>query len=231
MISVCIAVYNGQKFLEAQVRSILPQLSAEDEIVVSDDCSTDSSLPILKEMGDARIRIIGNTERLGPIYNAERALRAARGNLIFLSDQDDVWLPGKADTCMDALEDADLVLHDAFILHDGIRLPETLFQRRCARPGLLHNLYRNGYTGCCMAFRRAVLDTVLPFPPALPMHDQWLGLIAEKKYRVQFIDSALIEYREHSANYTATASGSNNGLLTRLRWRVSILLALRKRLR
>lgn len=231
MISVCIAVYNGEKFLEAQVNSILPQLSAEDEIVVSDDCSTDSSLSILKAMGDARIRIIGNTERLGPIYNAERALRAARGNLIFLSDQDDVWLPGKADTCMDALEDADLVLHDAFILHGGARLPETLFQRRSARPGLLHNLYRNGYTGCCMAFRRAVLDTALPFPPALPMHDQWIGLVAEQKYRVQFLDAALIEYREHSSNYTATASGSKNGFFTRLRWRASIWLALRKRLR
>lgn len=230
MISVCIAVYNGQKFLEAQVRSILPQLSADDEIVVSDDCSTDSSLNVLKNIGDARIRIIENTERLGPIYNVERALRVARGEMVFLSDQDDVWLPGKADTCMSALEDSDLVLHDAYVLRGGTRLPETLFQRRGVRPGLLHNLYKNGYTGCCMAFSHAVLDTALPFPPALPMHDQWLGLVAEKKYRVQFLDTALIEYREHDANYTATASGSKNGFLTRLRWRFSILLALRKRL-
>ncbi len=223
MISVCMALYNGEKFLRKQAESVLCELSAEDELVVSDDLSTDGSLTLLRSFGDARLRILENSRRLGPVYNAARALQAARGDFIFLCDQDDVWLPGKVKACMQALASADLVLHDACILNGGKRETETLFQKRKVRRGLWQNILRNSYTGCCMAFRRPVLERALPFPPKLPMHDQWIGLLAEKEFRVEFLPEPLIEYRIHGGNFTQMLSGSRHSFRKKLLWRLGLI--------
>lgn len=226
MISVCMALYNGQAFLRTQVQSVLSQLSLEDELVVSDDGSTDDSLLLLESFKDPRIRILRNKTQLGPIYNAERALIASRGDILFLCDQDDVWFLNKVTECCHALESADLVLHDACIMQNGVPLQNTLFQRRQCRAGFWRNLWKNNYTGCCMAFRRCVLDVVIPFPANLPMHDQWIGLIAERKFRVHFLKKVLMEYRVHDHNFTSTAMGSHHGLLRRFNWRWSLWKAL-----
>ena len=89
MISVCMATYNGEKYLREQVGSILTQLGENDELVVSDDGSTDSTIDILKSYNDPRIKIFINTGRHGVNSNFENALRHADGDYIFLSDQDD----------------------------------------------------------------------------------------------------------------------------------------------
>src|SRR5574344_164358 len=115
MISVCMAVYNGEKYLREQIESILKQLSPEDELVVSDDASTDASIEIIERIKDSRLIILKNENRLGPIYNFERALVHCRGDLIFLSDQDDLWLTGKVNACVQKLKEYDLILHDAFV--------------------------------------------------------------------------------------------------------------------
>ena len=99
MISVCIATYNGAEYLREQVESILSQLEEEDEIVVSDDSSTDTTIEILQSFGDRRIKIFKNPAK-GFVRNFENALRQAQGDFIFLSDQDDVWLPNKVAVCM-----------------------------------------------------------------------------------------------------------------------------------
>src|SRR5690554_1480606 len=96
MISVCIPTYNGEKYLVEQIQSILTQLGESDEIIVSDDLSTDSSIDILQNLQDSRIRILRNSKNLGPIYNLERALAEAKGDFVFLSDQDDIWEIGRA---------------------------------------------------------------------------------------------------------------------------------------
>ena len=91
MISVCIATYNGSKYIKEQIDSILPQLDECDEIIVSDDSSTDNTLSILKSYHDRRIIIFTNQKFNSPIYNFENALKHAKGDIIFLSDQDDIW--------------------------------------------------------------------------------------------------------------------------------------------
>jgi glycosyltransferase involved in cell wall biosynthesis len=115
MISVCMAVYNGEKYLQEQIESILKQLSPEDELVLSDDASTDASIEIIERIKDSRLILLKNEKRLGPIYNFERALVHCRGDLIFLSDQDDLWLTGKVNACVQKLKEYDLILHDAFV--------------------------------------------------------------------------------------------------------------------
>ena len=97
MISVCIATYNGEPFIAAQLESIIAQLSPEDEIIISDDGSTDRTLEVVQALDFPCVRILHHEGEHGYVSNFENALRAARGDVIFLSDQDDLWKPGKVE--------------------------------------------------------------------------------------------------------------------------------------
>lgn len=222
MISVCMATYNGAAYIEEQVVSILDQLPEDGELVIADDGSTDNTLKILADFGDPRIRILETSDHLGPTYNLERALREAKGEFIFLADQDDRWLPGKVDSVMHLLKRSSLVLHDAYLLKpagDTWARRGLVFRHRPPVHGVIRNWWKNSFTGCCMAFRREVLIRSLPFPANLPMHDQWLGLVAEKYYSVTFLKEALIEYRIHGKNATHLVDGNSNSFFKKIKWR------------
>ncbi len=229
MISVCMATYNGGKFIGEQLESILSQLPSDAEIVIADDCSTDDTLAVVKSIGDARLRVLPAEKHLGVIYNYERALLASKGEIIFLADQDDIWLPGKVEKVLAALSEADLVTHDAWMLRPSdasswIRAGK-LSDIRAYRSGVVANWWKNTFTGCCMAFRRNILDKALPFPKNLPMHDQWLGVVAEKNFKVKSMDEPLVEYRQHSTNATHIGN-SPAGMLQKIKWRVNLLKAI-----
>jgi len=91
------AVYNGASFLRPQLESILEQLRADDELVVVDDASQDETAAILARTDDARLRLHRNERNLGVLATFEKALRLARGEIVFLSDHDDLWLAGKVE--------------------------------------------------------------------------------------------------------------------------------------
>lgn len=231
MISVCMATYNGGKFIREQLESILSQLPTDAEVIVADDGSTDDTFAIVNSFGDGRIRVLPAEKHLGVIYNYERALQASKGEFIFLADQDDIWLPGKVEKVLAALKDADLVIHDAWMLrptkssespwvHTG-----KLSEIRPYTKGVFANWWKNSFTGCCMAFRRSILDRALPFPRNLPMHDQWLGLVAEKFFRVSYVTEPLIEYRQHSGNATHIGR-SPAGVFQKTKWRFDLARAI-----
>ena len=206
MISVCMTSFNGESFIRPQIDSILEQLGPDDELIISDDGSTDSTLDIISSYGDPRIKLLHNNERHGVNGNFENALRNASGDYIFLADQDDVWLPGKVEKCVDALQNADCIIHNAYLAdgelnHDG----QTFFESVNAKKGLIHNWIHNGYLGCAMAFRKEVLDLALPIPQHSTMyHDVWIGNIAAAKYRVDFIDFIGILVRRHENSTSIT---------------------------
>lgn len=220
-ISVCMPLYNGEAFLEAQLRSILSQLDESDEVIVSDDGSTDRSRQIIADLADARIRIITGPGRGNPTYNVENALKAALGNYIFLADQDDVWLPGKVARMLAALKQADLVLHDCSVVDAELNmLAPSFFALHGTKPGFWANWWRNHFLGCCMAFRKEVLHKALPFPQPLPMHDSWLGLVASAWFTVALVHEPLLRYRRHGANASTTSAASGSSLWQKLvhRW-------------
>ena len=224
MISVCMATYNGERFIREQLESILSQLPADAEIVIADDGSTDDTLSVVSSLNDSRIRVLSAENHLGVIYNFERTLHSAKGDIIFLADQDDVWLPGKVEKVLEKLKTCDLVMHDAYMSCDGVR-GRRLSEIRPYGAGVMRNWWKNGFTGCCMAFRKNVLEKALPFPKNLPMHDQWLGLIAEKYFKVGYLPELLIDYRQHSANATHIEK-SPAGLIQKIKWRLDLLKAL-----
>lgn len=230
--SVAMATYNGMPYIEQQVASILPQLSDRDELVVSDDGSTDGTRVWLEELAekDARVRVLSGPH-CGVVRNFECALSACRGDLIFLADQDDVWAENKLERVTERFENPDtlLVLHDATVTDAELQpTADSFFELRGTRHGYLANLLKNGFVGCCMAFRRELLYTALPFPDKLPMHDQWLGLLAEKKTKngVEMLAEPLLYYRRHEGTATEMKHGSPRTMLKNRRrmWR-----ALRKR--
>lgn len=204
-ISVCLATYNGQQDVEKQVRSILPQLGVSDEIIVSDDGSTDKTINILKDLKDSRIRIVQNQLRKGPVGNFENALRESKGEVIFLCDQDDIWFDEKISKHLEEHMVNDLVISDAIVVDESQNvIYSSFFSQRKSKKGLLNNLLRNSYIGCCTSFNRKILDKALPFPSDIHMHDWWIGLIAEVSGKVTFLNEPLMYYRRHSNNASVT---------------------------
>jgi glycosyltransferase involved in cell wall biosynthesis len=217
------ATKNGSKYVREQVESILGQLSTADEIVISDDASTDDTLKILHACQDGRIRILQNETPLGISKNFEQAMRAARGKFIFLSDQDDVWAPHKIETMSKQMEHYALVVCDCRIVDDSMLTKfKSFFKSNNSQRGLIRNILRNSYVGCCMSFRRDVLADVLPFPSDT-MHDLWIGLVCELRHSVKFIPDQLVLHRRHAANASTTGRKSQRGLLSRLSYRYRII--------
>lgn len=222
MISVCVATYNASRYIREQINSVLIQLNADDEIVVSDDESSDDTLAILDSINDHRIKILSRNGNLGVIKNFERALYVAKGEVIFLCDQDDVWLPNKVSTCLNYLDSNLLVVTDCIVVDAELKcLHKSFFALRNSRKGFIHNLYRNSYIGCCMAFKRELLSYALPIPSKVAMHDIWLGMVAEKYGRVTFLPTPLLLYRRHSEN--ASPLKSRYGMFKKIHFRVMLI--------
>ena len=222
-ISVCMATFNGGKFIREQVMSILPQLGEDDEIIVSDDGSSDETINILNSFQDRRIKVIANKGRHGIVPNFENALKNSCGDYIFFSDQDDIWNINKVNTCILALKDADLVVHNSRILFERNCSKELdFFQWRHSGPGYWKNLYKNTFVGSCMAFRKEVKGYALPFPKHILWHDMWIGLITEKHGVTKFINDQLLYYRRHDGNASTTCSSSSFSRWTQLKYRIQM---------
>ena len=206
MRSVAMATYQGMPYIRQQLRSILLQLSSEDEIVISDNGSTDGTVEYLQSEAqmDSRIRLFSVPAPQGVLPNFQNALQQCRGEVIFLSDQDDIWKPGKMDRISSLFTsnpgllaiqgDAELIDED-----NRITAPSFYALRKCG-PGVWKNFRKNTWQGCSMAVRRKLLEAVLPFPKRIPMHDMWIGLLAELAGEVQFLPEVLTSYRRHADN-------------------------------
>jgi len=216
------AVKNGAQFIREQIDSILPQLGEQDELIISDDHSTDASIDIIRSYRDPRIQLHFNSHS-GIISNFENCLHFSRGEYIFLCDQDDVWHPEKVTSMLAYLKEYDLIVSDCFITNEQGNQPVSFFKINRSGGGLARNLMRNSYMGCCMAFRKDVLQKALPFPNQIPMHDLWIGLIAERYFRVHFIPEQLVYHRRHNKNASTTTGSSSNGLVQKLGFRYQLI--------
>ena len=226
-ISVCIATYNGEKYIYEQIDSILPQLGKEDEIVISDDSSTDKTIEIIESFNDERIILLKEQTFNSHVYNFEHSLKQAKGEYIFLADQDDIWLPNKVTHMITLLETYDLVLSDAQMVNEKKEpLHDSFFKFNYSRKGFFKNLYKNSYLGCCMAFNRTLLNIALPFPKDINMHDWWIGLNAELYCSINFNEQKLIQYRRHPQAITPQNKQSTNSLFQKITFRLIMLKGL-----
>ncbi len=228
-ISVALAAYKGEDFIGEQLSSILTQLSDTDEVIVSDDFPQGKTKEVVMNIAesDGRIKYIEGPGK-GLIMNFENAIKNCTGDYIFLADQDDVWLPDKVEKVTEQFEKgADLVLHNAMVTDGNLKITDTsFFTSHGTKTGYLNNILKNSYMGCCMAFKAELKEKILPFPKNLPMHDQWIGLLAEKTGKVSLVEKPLILYRRHGSNMT----GGKTSFKQKIMWRLSIAQEIRKRL-
>jgi len=211
-VSVCLATYNGEKFVGEQIASILQQIGQNDEVIVSDDGSTDKTLEIIRNINDSRIKILINKGEKGYTPNFQNALKESNGDIIFISDQDDVWLPGKYDDVLDNLKTNDLVVTNSIVTDEFLNVTNpSFFSIYDSGTGVFKNIICSTYYGCCMAFNKRVLNYSMPFPKNKDVAiDLWLGLVAEVVGKVKFLEQPYLLYRRSSN--TVTQLGS---LLTR----------------
>ena len=119
MISVCMATFNGEKYIKEQIESILSQISLSDELVISDDKSTDNTLDIIRDFNDPRIKLYIHEKDHGFVRNFENALTKSNGDIIFLSDQDDIWMPDKVNTTLRVLGNCDFTFSDCVTINEN----------------------------------------------------------------------------------------------------------------
>ena len=203
MISVCMASYNGEKYIKDQIKSILKQLGEKDELIISDDASTDHTQEIIREINDDRIKVVINKGQHGYTGNFYNALKFAKGDYVFLSDQDDIWCPNKVTKTIRYLKKYNFVVSDAKEVDvDLNEINKSRILCYGMKKGFWPNLIRSRYIGCCMAFDKKVLKSIFPVPTYQNKypHDLWIALIGEGYFKSYLIREPLILYRRHGEN-------------------------------
>lgn len=235
MISVCIATHNGEKYIKKQIESILSQIGVLDEIVVSDDGSTDQTLSLIQSLEDKRIKIVTYKQcfdyskfYLSSYYyataNFHNALKHAQGEIIFLADQDDIWMENKVSLFLKALDKADFVTSNFSIINEVDKIVDKSYynENPYNNLNLAKVLKLLPFRGCCSAFKRDVLQAALPFPQKLFLHDCWIGLNAYfNNFKIEFIEIPLLLCRRHSNNVSDL--NSPNNLLFKISYRLKLV--------
>jgi len=241
-ISVCLAAYNGARFIREQVDSILPQLRPDDEIVVVDDCSRDNTVEILERYADPRMTIHRNQRNGGHVYSFGRALSLATRDVVFMADQDDRWADGRVAAMLETLNEAKVLLvsgNTSYMDAEGrpIEYSATRLRKADSRRHFMNVVGmftgRTGYYGCAMAMRRELLDLVLPIPAFVESHDLWISMGANLLRSNAHLEGDTLARRVHGEN----ASILRRDLYMRLRARwifcrsIAVLMARARRIR
>ncbi len=222
MISVCIATYNGEKYIREQLESILKQLSANDEVIVSDDGSKDKTIEIIESLNDKRITILHNNGKHGFTHNFENSIKEAKGDVIFLSDQDDVWVDDKVQSFLEVVKPGYLVISDAWVCSGSLEKRYRLSEVRSFKSSYIENLYKGMFLGSTMCFTKESLSYFLPIPNVLG-HDMWFALLSALDNKLIYLDKPLLLYRRHEETVTTSGSNSDNSLLFKLSYRLNFV--------
>ncbi len=215
-VDILLATYNGEKYLKEQIDSILSQDYSEFNLIISDDCSTDSTRDILKEYEekDERVKIIFNEKNLGSTKNFEFLLSQVESEYYMFSDQDDVWNKDKVSLSVKTIEEknADIVYTDLEIVDEKLNSVNKSFNRKMKliRKQKKFNDYRLEYlyncvTGCTMICKSSKIKEILPFPNTKNiLHDYWIALITSLNGTIYYLDIPTIKYRQHINNQVGT---------------------------
>jgi glycosyltransferase involved in cell wall biosynthesis len=230
-VSVCMATYNGEKFVLEQIKSILEQLTLEDEIIVVDDLSNDNTTKILQDLNDPRVKIYSNDRNRSHVFSFSRAISLANNDILFMSDQDDIWIEGRVSLMVKKLLDTGSLLvssnfgsidmngkNISFIV-DGVKSRNS-----CKHLRNILDIFigKTNYFGCAMAFRKNMVDVILPIPSFVESHDLWIALASNLIGSNAHLDEKTLKKRVHNNNATATG----RTLLMKIRARFIFLISI-----
>jgi glycosyltransferase involved in cell wall biosynthesis len=225
MISIVMCTYNGARYVTEQLRSFQAQTRPPDEVLVLDDVSTDNTLALVRHFAadcNFEVKVLQNEKNLGYASNFARALELATGDIIFFSDQDDVWLPTKIEEFLKsfaARPGVQLVSSDALLVGEDLEpLGSTLWSylrmdagvqaTLSSRGGFEYMMQRpNTFCGNSMAIAASFRNHILPIPEGTP-HDTWIGLLATAACSVSLLPTPLIKYRQHRTQVSGSKAPS-----------------------
>lgn len=223
-ISIALCTYNGAKFLREQLESYTGQTRLPDELVICDDFSSDETLQIIENFAQKApfdVRFFSNEQNLGVIKNFEKAVGLCNGDIIFLSDQDDVWMPEKIALTLEEFNkssDIGMVFSDTELVDEnleslGLYLSDIIFTEKIrdldnSKKFFKELLKRNYITGAALAFRSDFREKILPFPEDISemIHDGWIAFVLYLSAKYSFIEKPLIKYRQHSYQHLGLAT-------------------------
>lgn len=232
MISVCMATYNGESYIEEQLNSILEQLGEFDEVVICDDCSSDNTINVINSIGDSRVKVFSNEENLGYIRNFIKSITLAKGEVIFLADQDDIWIKGRLALMLKELEVSGKMVvvgnYDCFNQLDSEIFKPNISLSSKSNGSYLKNIltmFKGGipYFGCCMAFTKDFKEIFLNKCSYEISHDIMIALIGNRFGCIHHIERPVLLRRVHSLNVTNSNRPLRDKLMTRLKWLSFIL--------
>ena len=208
MISVCLATYNGELFIKKQIDSILIQLCNNDELIIIDDKSTDDTINIINQYHDQRIKLYINNFNIGVVKSFEKALFLTKGDVIFLSDQDDFWLNGRVNKMKDALIKSKCILLISNMLETSVQSKyEIIKSFHMTNSSFFQNIYNiffsnSLYFGSLMCFNKNLKKYILPFPNFIKAHDIHIALIANSFDKIYHLDEVLLLRTNTGVNLT-----------------------------
>ena len=214
---VLLATYNGAKYLEEQLDSIASQTIPPRRIIISDDCSSDNTIDLLRSWSlrsDIDVQFLFPDEiQLGSCFNFEKLLLASTASYVMLSDQDDIWATTKAEILFAMMDEQEKLSSAQVPLlgHSDLRIVND--QGQCIHPSFFRyqhlNAEKNDYlsialqnlvSGCALLVNRACVVSALPFPNDIVLHDWWLALIASRLGSISVTMQPCLAYRQHSSN-------------------------------
>ncbi|MEG0704169.1 MAG: glycosyltransferase family 2 protein [Carnobacterium sp.] len=225
-VSVAMATYNGENFLKQQIDSILIQLGEEDELIISDDHSSDQTIAIVENYisSDPRVKLFFNSGK-GVTSNFDNAIKKTSKDIIFLCDQDDIWKSNKVAVIKEYYQNNPeilMIMSDITVVDNDLNPTiDSFYEFRGSRTGVLKNIIKNSYIGCAMSFRKELKKQILPIPKKVPMHDMWIGLVADSSKSALLIPEKLIYYRRHEN--TVTTVENKSSLKDKVMWRFQII--------
>ena len=228
-VSVILTTFNGIKYIQKQLNSILLQTVLPDEIIICDDNSTDGTISFLRNyLNNGTIKLFVNDTTLGIVNNFKKAANLAqKGNWLVFADQDDIWVPQKLFELVKEMQTLDgentpaLIFSDLSIIDKNDNLVSCSFldkqKIKIKKINLQTLLYGNVVTGCTMIINRPMAEEFFLMEDGNYLHDEWLALIAYTFGKVKFLSEKLVLYRQHESNVTFSENYKAMGFLKKIK--------------
>lgn len=238
--SICLCTYNGQEYIDCQIQSILSQIQPNDELIVIDDCSNDNTAMLVQQFNDSRIKLIINENNIGPVKSFEKAIQLSKNDFIFLSDQDDVWIDGRYLLMTNALSNSEALLltsNSSFINNNS---EPIIFNIEGVSELDSYKYFKNiinifkgktNYYGCCMVFKKDLIELILPIPKLVESHDLWIAMCANLAKKNIHFEAPTLQRRIHGKNASVISRNLIEKILARIYFSFQILVIFKRLLK
>lgn len=208
LVSIALCSYNGGKYIEEQIKSILNQSYTNLELIIVDDCSSDDTVEIVENLASAddRIKLFKNESNLGFVKNFEKAISLCNGDYIALCDQDDIWKINKIELFMISIEDNILIYSNALLVDsEGKETGQVLVPTKSNMVRGNNNkafIFNNCVSGNTLMFCKQLIKYILPIPKGIEYHDSYIAFIASSIGKIEYVTEPLVYYRRYEEQVT-----------------------------